>query len=146
MAVKIWLLRKGWSSKVPISNTQRLVHKCRVKGCPFLLKINTSKKGIRLTKLIHHNCPISTHDKWHGKSTVAVMSKDPLNIGLFVDDPKTKPAQIRRQELRIHGIRITMHTAWRVCERIKYDLYGDEKESFQKIPDLLLAMQLGQTP
>ena len=39
-----------------------------------------------------------------------------------------------------------MHTAWRVCERIKYDLYGDEKESFQKIPGLLLAIQLGQTP
>ena len=74
------------------------------------------------------------------------MSKDLLNIGLFVDDLKTKAAQIRRQELRIYGNCITIHTAWRVCERIKRDLYGDEEKSFQKIPGLLLAMQLGQTP
>ena len=36
--------------------------------------------------------------------------------------------------------------AWRVYERIKGDLHGDEEKSFQKIPDLLLAMQLGQVP
>ena len=144
MVVKTWLLRNGWSSKVPISNAKRLVHKCRDIDCPFTLKINASSKGIRLTKLIHHTCPISTHDKWRGRSSIAVMSKDPLNIALFVDDPKTKPAQIRRQELRIYGNHISMHLAWEVCERIKRDLHGDEEKSFQKIPGLLLAMQLGQ--
>ena len=36
--------------------------------------------------------------------------------------------------------------AWRVCERIKGDLHGDEEKSFQKIPGLLLVMQLGQVP
>ena len=130
LAVDTWLFRKGWSSKILISNKQRLVHRSRVKDCPFVLKINTSGKGIRLTQLTHHICPISTHDKWRGRSSVAVISKDSLNIGLFVDNPKTKPAQIRRQELRIYGNRITMHTAWRVCERIKRDLYGDEEKSF----------------
>ena len=39
-----------------------------------------------------------------------------------------------------------MYIAWRVCERIKRDLYENEKKSFQKIPGLLLAIQLGQTP
>ena len=112
ITVKTWLLRKGWSSKVLISNAQRLGHICRVKDCPFSLNIRTSKKGIRLTKLIHHTYPISTHDKFHGRSSVAVMSKDPLNICLFVDEPKTRPAQIRRQELRVYGNRITMHMAW----------------------------------
>ena len=130
ITIMTWLLRNGWSSKVPISNAQRLVHKCKDKDCPFTLSINASKKGIRLTKLIHHTCPISTHDKWRSRSSIAVMSKDPLNIGLFVDDPNTKPAQIRRQELRIYNNHISIYLAWEVCERIKRDLYEDEAKSF----------------
>ena len=58
------------------------------------------------------------------------MSKDLLNIGLFVDDLNTKLARIRRQELRIYGNHIFIYLAWEVCERIKRDLYGDEAKLF----------------
>ena len=92
MIVKTWLLRNGWSSKVPISNVKRLVYKCRDIDCPFTLKINASSNGIRLTKLIHYTCPIFIYNKWRSRSSIAVISKDPLNIALFVDDLKTKPA------------------------------------------------------
>ena len=92
ITIKTWLLRKGWSSKILISNTQRLSHRYKVKKYPFSLKINTLKKRIRLIKLIYHTCPISTYNKFHSRSSVAVMSKDPLNICLFVDEPKTRPA------------------------------------------------------
>ena len=92
ITVKIWLFRKRWSSKVLISNTQRLNYRYRVKECSFSLKINISKKEIRFTKLIYYIYLISIYDKFYGRSSVAVMSKDPLNIYLFVDEPKTRPA------------------------------------------------------
>ena len=63
ITIMIWLLRNKWSSKVPISNAQRFIHKYKDKDCPFTLNINALKKGIRLTKLIHYICPISTYDK-----------------------------------------------------------------------------------
>ena len=92
ITMKIWFLRKGWFFKVLINNAQRISYRYRVKECPFLLKINILKKGIRLIKLIYYICLIFIYDKFHGRSSVVVMSKDPLNICLFVDELKTRPA------------------------------------------------------
>ena len=39
-----------------------------------------------------------------------------------------------------------MHMAWKIYERIKDNLHKDEEKSFQKIPGLLLAIQLRQIP
>ena len=139
-----WVLRNGWSSKTKRSDRKRTILRCVSQECPFSLKINSSKKGIRLTELIHHTCPSSTHNNWRGKNNIATLSKDPANIGLFLDDPKVKPDHFRRQELRIHGNVISKHTAWKLRQRIKSEQLGDEAKSFQKIPGLLLAMQQGQ--
>ena len=130
ITIMIWFFRNGWFFKVPISNAQRLIHKYKDKNCPFTLNINALKKGIRLTKLIHHTYPIFIYNKWRNRSSIAIISKDLLNIGLFVNDLNTKPARIRRQELRIYNNYISIYLIWEVYERIKRDLYEDEAKLF----------------
>ena len=144
IAAKTWLVRNGWSSKVARSGPGRTIHQCISKNCPFTLNINKSLKGIRLTKLRYHTCPVSTHNIWRGRNNNAVLSSDPLNIGLFVDNPKTKSGQLRNQELRLNDNSISRMAAWRARESITDQLLGNEEKSFRQIPGLLLVMRQGQ--
>ena len=92
MVVQTWLLRNEWFFKVLISNAKRFIYRYKDKDYSFILKINVLSKETRFIKLIHYTYFISIHDKWRGRSSIVVISKDPLNIVLFVDNLKTKPA------------------------------------------------------
>ena len=144
LTIETWLLRNGWSSKVSRSNQRRTSHKCISKDCPFTANITASEKEVRLTKLIYHTCPSYTHDKWRGHNRVAILANDSTNLSLFINDPKARPEQVRRQKLRLHENVISKHTAWKLREKARFQQFGNEEKSFQKIPSLLLAMQQGQ--
>ena len=108
------------------------------------MNINVLLKGIRLIKLRYYIYPLSTYFKWHGRNSTVVLSSDPLNIGLFMDNPKAKTTQLRNQELRLNGNSISKSAAWRARESIRDRLLDNEEKSFRQITGLLLAMQQGQ--
>ena len=95
IAAKTWLVRNGWSSKVVKSGPIRTMYRCINEDCLFTLNINKSLKEIRLTKLRYHTCPVSIYNNWRGRNNTVVLSNDPLNIGLFIDNPKIKASQLR---------------------------------------------------
>ena len=74
LAANTWLIRNRWLSKIERSDKGRIIYKCYDKHCPFTLNIIKIKKGIRLTKLVYHTCPISTHDKHKSRSRITVIS------------------------------------------------------------------------
>ena len=148
LEVNTWLVRNGLSSRITESWSKKTAQKCINRDCPFTLNLVKFKDGeeVKLTKLVHHTCPVSTYDYWHGKNSPAVLARNAMNVGLFVDDPQARPKQLRRQELRNHGNKITPLAAWRTRETIRFQQFGDEAESFKKIPGLLSAMREAREP
>ena len=90
IAAKTWLIRNRWFSKVIKSDLIRIIYRCINENCSFTLNINKSLKGIRLTKFRYHTYPVSTYNNWRKRNNTAVLSNDPLNISLFIDNLKAK--------------------------------------------------------
>ena len=71
------------------------MHRFISEDCLFTFNINKLLKGIRLIKLRYYIYSVSTYNNWRERNNTVVLSNDPLNIGLFIDNLKVKISQLR---------------------------------------------------
>ena len=81
------------------------------KDCPFTFNIKKSLKKIRLIKLRYYTYLISTFNNWRERNNTVILSNNPLNIGLFIDNLKAKASQLRNQKLRLNSNSISQLAA-----------------------------------
>lgn len=70
-------------------------------------------------------------------------ASNPRTIAAIGEDPATTTKHIRVNERLDHGVNLSYIQAYRVKEKIRQTLWGDDVKSFQKIPALLTKMRGG---
>lgn len=144
MAVFQWAVDNGLSFEVKKADKQRWLAVCRNPSiCNFRVRISVFKKldEAKLTVLVPHTCPASTHYGWRTANSVKVLATNSLSVAAVVDDRKIKSRQIQTIERLQRGHKIAYMPAYRTREKILRNVYGDEAESFQLIPSMLEAMK-----
>jgi zinc finger SWIM domain-containing protein 3 len=110
---------------------------CRSKDqdCPYRIRFTLKKGGDwALTIYIEHICSPETHTGWRPAQSVQYLT--PNHTASFNLDRAIKPKQISTSELQ-NGNQISYNQSWRALEEIKKQIFGDEAESFKKIPSFL---------
>lgn len=110
--------------------------------CPFRIRCSINKKTQRATfsKYIPHICPASTHNDWpiaRSARYIASNSRHRLHVQ---QQPKLPANAIRDNETVDRGTIIPYLQAWRAGDLLRRAIWGDEAQSFQRIPALLNAL------
>src|SRR5436189_3069547 len=87
-----------------------------------------------LTIYIGHACSPETHSGWRSAQSVQYLASN--YMASFNLDHTIKPKQILNTELQ-NGNQISYTQSWRVLKKIENQVFGDEAESFKKIPSFL---------
>lgn len=128
-----WAVDAGTSFIVWKSDPKRWIAICRKPDiCDFRLRMSKSAKngGIKITKLIPHTCPLSTHRKWKHANSVKVLGSNDLIVAAVADNKNLLPKTIQTIERHHHGNKIHYQAGWRTREKVRVTLYGEEKNRF----------------
>src|SRR5436190_24172694 len=87
-----------------------------------------------LTIYIEHTYSPESHYNWKPSQSVQYLT--PNHTASFNLDHTIKPDQIRNTELQ-DGNRISYKQSWHVLKQIEKQVFGDETESFKRIPFFL---------
>ena len=140
-----WAIDRGESFKSGKSDKSRGVWMvvCRDPTiCGFRIRVNVLRnQQAQITICTPHTCPPSTHYNWRTAHSVKHVVMNPRNKVLVADDSKAKAKAIRSNQRLDCGVDVSYKQAWRAREQLKDAIFGDETESFKRIPALLQAME-----
>ena len=124
-----------------------VVCKLGKKECPFQIKFQYIQRTGRWQLVAYeaHTCPLNTHQKWQLQNAVDILSTNENNIALVSDDTKIKPQTLATHERNEFGVKPPYLQLWRTRRAINTKLFGEEGESFQKIPALIALMEVDVT-
>ena len=106
---------------------------CCSKDCPYRVRFTLKKMDWILTIYIEHTCSPETHSGWKPSQSVQYLT--PNHTASFNLDHTIRPSQILNTELQ-NGNQISYKQSWRALKEIEKQIFGDEAESFKKIPSL----------
>ena len=129
-------IQEGLSYKVAKAEISRYILICRSDTCTFRLRVNYNKKHHHAVVTISqpHICSPDTHNNWKSASSVQYLTSN--HAASFNVNRSLNPSQIRTTEL-LHGNHISYKQAWRARKKIEAQVFGEEGESFKKIPSFL---------
>ncbi|XHG07747.1 hypothetical protein AWENTII_013014 [Aspergillus wentii] len=124
------------SYRVYKSDARRYMTRCRSRDCDYMVRITWRKKRCEAYVSIYkpHTCSPDTHDNWRPAASINYLV--PNYQSLFEGNTKPTAAQIQAIE-QYKGNTIHYHQGYRTLKAIERNLYGDESESFQKLPAFL---------
>jgi hypothetical protein len=118
---------------------------CKDEQCLFRIRVNRPTKGdLKLTILIPHTCPASTHHGWKQANSVRWLTQNERNRALIAADPTANPKLLAENQRFDNGQKVSYLQAHRTRSRLRQDVFGDEAASFQLIPALLSALTIGE--
>lgn len=109
--------------------------------CHFRIKFLLQKDSWKLTVNKPHSCPMATHHGWKLEHSVKLVTSNSRNVAAVTEDPKTTVKHIVTNERLDHGVGLSYMQGYRAKMKIRQLLYGDEAESFHKMPALLTQMR-----
>lgn len=125
--------RKFWDVRCSAHNTQK---------CKFRIRVQECKGGKgKLSVFIPHTCRPSTHNNNKQARKVNLLASNEYSIAAVKADPKVAVKLLQANEKQARGTNPPYYAEFRAKGQIRQKEYGDETESFRKIPALLLAMQ-----
>lgn len=142
-AAENYIISRGESWKHWKSDRRCWIRICKNhEECDFRIRFNITAAGpVRLSVLIPHTCPRITHaNSCLGHSVKFLVSND-RSRGVVADDRNIKPRQLVSEERLDRGNKINYQQAYRLREKLRDDIFGNEVLSFSKMPALIEKIQ-----
>ncbi|KAF7181442.1 hypothetical protein CNMCM7691_000660 [Aspergillus felis] len=129
-------IAKHESYRVYKSDARRYMTRCRSRDCNYMVRISWRKKRCEAFVSMYrpHTCSPDTHGNWRPAASVNYLV--PTYQSLVQGSSQPTAAQILEIERR-RGNPIPYHQGYRTLKAIERNLYGDDVESFEKLPAFL---------
>ena len=135
-----YIIGRGESYRVQKADKRCWLAVCKDVNCPFRIRLSRTNDidECKLTILVEHTCPISTHQGFRSAHSVSHLVEN--HLAAVADNRTIGPKQIQSSERLQHGNSITYKQAWRTKEFLRLQIDGEDSQAFRKIPALLSAM------
>lgn len=141
-AAENYIISRGESQKYWKSDKHCQIRICKNhEESDFCIRFNiTAARPARLLILIPHTCPRIIHANSRLGYSVKFLVSNDRSRGIVTDNRNIKPKQLVSEKRFDRKNNINYQQAYRLREKLRYDIFVNEVLSFSKMPALIKKM------